>query len=67
MVTCVFIVTGFICSNTEAKQIVLINHRWTSPRPPSPHFPKEMGVGVLTIFPQNGKGCGKFFPKKEEI
>ena len=55
----VFIITGFISSNKEVKQIALINYRWISP-----NFTKGIGVGVLVML-QNMGVMRVIFPLKK--
>ena len=55
----VFIITGFISSNKEVKQIALINHRWISA-----NFTKGIGVGVLVML-QNMGVMRVIFPLKK--
>ena len=55
----VLIITGFICSNKEVKQVVLINHNCILILF-STMIELQKMVGVLFILPKIG---GKFFPK----
>ena len=55
----VFLITGFICSNKYVKQVVLINHSWSSPRHKGdwdwrPVYSPESGGGYI-------------FPKRERL
>ena len=62
----VLIITGFICSNKEVKQVVLINHNCILILF-STMIELQRMVGVLFILPKIGGrkgGGGKFFPKK---
>ena len=47
----IFVITGFICSDTEVEKLVFINHSWISP-----HSLMGIGVGVLFILQQNRRG-----------
>ena len=64
----VLIITGFICSNKEVKQVVLINHNCILILF-STMIELQKMVGVLFILPKIGGrrgwggGGGKFFPK----
>ena len=58
----VLIITGFICSNKEVKQVVLINHNCILILF-STMIELQKMVGVLFILPKIGGRRGKFFPK----
>lgn len=64
----VLIITGFICSNKEVTQVVLINHNCILILF-STMIELQKMVGVLFILPKIGgrrgwgRGGGKFFPK----
>ena len=51
----VFIITGFICSNKEVKQVVLMNQSWSPP---------QRGRGLRFCLFSKNIGRGKFFPQK---